>query len=101
MGQRLELQYMLEEVLGSRNVYFQPPSNIVLKFPCIVYNRERYETTNADNLDYLTRTRYEVTVIDRDPESDIPRRVNEIPNCSHNRFFTNDGLNHDVFELYF
>jgi len=33
MGTRLELQNLLENILGSRNVYFQPPENLKLNYP--------------------------------------------------------------------
>lgn len=103
MGQRLELQALLEEILGdgSGHVYFQPPSNMSMQFPCIVYQRDIADTKFAGNKPYSYRKRYTVTVIDRDPDSPIPDRVAALPMCTSSRFFTADGLNHDVFNLYF
>lgn len=96
---RSQLQAILSAITPT--VYFQPPSNTVMKYPCIVYNRENTETEFADNSPYRHTKRYSVTVIDRNPDSPLPDKVAQLPMCAHNRFFTNDGLNHDVFSLYF
>lgn len=101
MGQRLQLQALLEEVLGNGNVYFQPPANVVMSYPCIVYNRDSTETQFAGNLPYRSTLRYQVTVIDRNPDSLIPGKVAALPMCLFNRHYTANNLHHDVFNLYF
>lgn len=101
MAPRVELQALLEEILGSDKVYFQPPTNITLVYPCIIYKRDTTVTRFADNAPYRNTKRYQVTVIDRDPDSDIPDKVAELPVCLFNRFYTADNLNHDVFNLFF
>lgn len=101
MAQRLELQTLLEELIGSSNVYFQPPPSIIMSYPCIVYHRNRAVTEFADNIPYNSKKQYLVTVIDADPDSDIPGKVAKLPSCSFDRFFTADNLNHDVFNLFF
>lgn len=72
-----------------------------MEYPCIVYARDYALTRFAGNLPYTRTKRYQVTVIDRDPDSDIPDRVASLPMCTFNRFFTSENLNHDVFNLYF
>lgn len=101
MAQRLQLQQVLKDILGSENVYFQPPANVQMQYPCIVYQRDYARTEFAGNQPYRRTKRYAVTVIDRNPDSDIPDKVAALPMCTFNRFFTADDLNHDVFELYF
>ena len=101
MGQRLDLQTLLEGILGSRNVYFQPPANVQMLYPCIVYHRDTAVTKFADNKPYRYTKRYMVTIIDRDPDSEIPNKVAALPRSVFNRFFTADNLNHDVFNVYF
>jgi hypothetical protein len=98
---RLQLQALLEVVLGSTNVYFQPPNNKEMLYPCIVYHRDTASTQFANNSPYRYDHRYQVTVIDPDPDSPIPDKVAHLPKTQHNRFFTADNLNHDVFILYF
>lgn len=101
MAPRLDLQTLLEDLLGSRNVYFQPPPSIQIEYPCIVYNRENIQIEHADNEPYSTKTRYQIMVIDRDPDSSIPVKVAKLATCSYDRFYVVDNLNHDVFRIYF
>lgn len=101
MARRLELQTLLEGLLGTRNVYFQPPPSISLKYPCIVYNRQSIDTTHADNKPYKRKTRYQVTVIDSNPDSTIHEKVGALPMSSYDRFYAADNLNHDVYNLFF
>lgn len=101
MAPRLELQGILVNLLGSENVYFQPPPNVEMKYPCIVYRRDAAVTSFADNEPYKNKKRYQVTVIDKDPDSPIPDRVAALPTCTFDRFFTADNLNHDIYILFF
>lgn len=101
MAQRLELQALLVDLLGSDNVYFQPPPSLQMSYPCIVYTRDFSLTQFADDKPYLIEKRYQVTVIDRNPDSVIPGKVAKLPKCTFDRFFTADNLNHDVFRLFF
>ncbi len=101
MGTRLELQDLLEDLLGSGNVYFQPPENTGMSYPAIVYNRDYQGVGWADNLPYSRRRRYQITVIDPDPDSLIPDRVAELPMATYVRHFTAGQLNHDIYNVYF
>lgn len=101
MADRLILQATLEEILGSKNVYFQPPSNIKMQYDAIVYKRSDIQNTFADDLVYKQYDAYELTVIYRDPDSDLPRKISRLPLCRFNRHFTSDNLNHDTFTLYY
>ena len=101
MGQRLELQAILVGLLGSSHVYFQPPPTISLNYPCIIYSRRDEDVIHADNLPYRRRKQYDVTVIDRNPDSLIPDKIADLPLCTFDRHFTADDLNHDVYKLFF
>lgn len=83
------------------NVYFQPPTNILLEYPCIIYHRDFADTKFADNHPYDHVKRYMVMVIDRDPDSEIPDKVASLPMSLFNRFYTADNLNHDVYNVFF
>lgn len=98
---RLDLQELLETLLGSSNVYFQPPNNVSMQYPCIVYRRDFVDSKFADNIPYRHSKRYQVTVIDKDPDSPIPSRIAALPLTSFDRFFTAENLNHDVYNVYF
>lgn len=101
MGQRLELQNLLETILGSENVYFQPPANIQMQYPAIVYKLDDISTEFANNFPYQRSKRYQVTIIDRNPDTEIPERIAVLPMCLFSRRFVANNLNHDVFNLYF
>jgi len=98
---RLELQTLLEGVLGSSNVYFQAPPNTGMKYPCIIYARDNAKTEYAGNLPYRLAKRYQLTVIDRNPDTDIPDKVALLQFANFNRGFTADNLHHYVYNLYF
>lgn len=101
MAPRQSLHEILKDLLGSGNVYFQPPSNVRMKYPAIVYSRDDIKTDFADNRPYKNMRRYQVTVIDKDPDSDIHEKLLDLPRCSYDRFFAAEDLNHDVYNLYY
>mgnify|MGYP006913124088 CR=1 FL=1 len=101
MASRLDLQTELEALLGSRNVYYQPPASVRMNYPAIVYSRSNIENRHADNRVYMQAYFYEVVVIDEDPDSEIVERVSQLPSCRFDRHYTSDNLNHDVFTLYY
>lgn len=101
MDRRLELHEILVSILGSRNVYFQPPPSIRMKYPCIVYELDDIHTMNADNSKYADKRRYKITVIDSDPDSEFIDKLLELQYCSFDRFYASDNLNHFVFTLYY
>jgi hypothetical protein len=99
MARRLQLHQLLKEF--TPNVYFQPPTNIKLEYPCIIYKRDFAHTKFADDIPYDHKLRYAITIIDQDPDSEIPGKVAAMPMSVFNRFFTVDNLNHDVYNVYF
>lgn len=98
---RSELHEILCEVLGSRNVYFSPPS--LLKYPCIKYEMAKPSVDHADNLRYRAMNCWTLTIIDTDPDSVIPGRLTERIQkyLSSDRVYTADNLYHFVYTLYF
>lgn len=99
LQKRLEFSGILHSLCA--NVYFQPPSDTIMQYPCIIYARSAQDTRYADNLPYTRRMRYQVTVIDRNPDSKIPERVADLPMSSFERHYVADKLNHDVYNVYF
>lgn len=95
---RLELDAILKSICP--NVYYEPPSSVKMKYPAIRYRRSGIDTAHADNLPYLSDTAYDLTVIDRDPDSSIVFAVSKLPLCRHNRHYYAENLSHDVFLIY-
>lgn len=102
MARRLILHEKLCELLGSRNVYFQPPASVQLKYPCIIYNLAKHYAQYADDLRYLNRQAYDCTYITRDPDSGLPEvLLQSFLYIGHQRHWTVDNLHHDLFRIYF
>lgn len=101
MRDRLKLQAILEEKLGSSNVYFQPPASVRMKYPAIVYSRSDIDNRFADNSPYSQEKAYTVTVIDKDPDSEIVDSIASLPKCMYDRNYRVENLNHDVFTLFY
>lgn len=98
---RAELHVKLKEILGSNNVYFQPPNNLHMKYPCITYDFTDYYTEQADNIRYFTKKQYTVTVITKDPDSPIPDKILKLPYTRFDRAFVTDNLYHKVITIYY
>ena len=101
MAPRLELQQLLITILGSGNVYFQPPADLIMQYPCIVYERDYIQINHANDKPYKHAKRYLITIIDRNPDSVIPDQIAKLPLCAFDRHFVTDNLNHDVYRLFF
>lgn len=101
MERRIELHNKLVAALGSRNVYFQPPPSVRMNYPAIRYSRSNIDNTYSNDEVYGQSFIYEVTVIDEDPDSVVVGAVSKIKGCSHTRSYTADGLNHDVFKIFY
>lgn len=99
MTSQTELQAMLEDILESENVYFQPPASVEMSYPAIGYSRSGIESTHANNAVYRQEDSYELIVMDYDPDSEIARKVSRLPRCRHVRHYVTDNLNYDVFTL--
>lgn len=99
MAPRLELQALLKTI--APNVYFQTPENLQMQYPCIVYKLDDIQIDHADDKPYNHRKRYQVKVIDQNPDSSIADQIASLPTVAFDRFFTADNLNHYVFNLFF
>lgn len=101
MDRRVRLHEVLCGILDSRNVYYQPPNGLMMRYPAIVYKREEIKTDFADGGVYRKDIGYMVTVIDKNPDSEIVKRMSELRFCRFVRHYTADNLNHDVFIIYY
>lgn len=98
---RLKLHEELVGILGSRNVYFQPPENIKIQYPAIIYSRSDIKNRAADNRVYSQDFEYKVTVIDKSPDSVIVEKLSKFEFSSFDRHYTANGLNHSQFTISF
>ena len=100
MDRRLKLHAILEGIIGEKRAYFQPPVNIELVYPCIVYNLVGALVEHADDLPYKQNRSYQITIIDPDPDTEFYCRVASLPMTNFDRFYAADDLNHFVFSTY-
>lgn len=100
MSNRADLQALFEYILESPNVYFQPPESKKLEYDCIVYSVSDRRNRHASNNAYKHDIAYEVVVIYKNPDSELPGKIAKLPLCDFSRHYTSDNLNHDVFTLY-
>jgi hypothetical protein len=103
MGTRLQLHSILKSFTDAvqGQSYFQPQPNVTMVYPAIVYEIDLTDTKFADNKPYSRTDRYQVTIIDRNPDTDLRNKVAALPMCTFRRRFATSGLNHYIFDLYF
>ena len=95
------LHQILLDILDGYECYFQPPDNVQMSYPCIVYDLSNDNVDYANNKRYRTMKRYEITIMDYDPDSEIPDKVADLPYCSFIRHYSQDNLHHFIYEIYF
>lgn len=99
---RYELQEEFEKLDRVTTVKFQPSASIKLTYPCILYSLRRLYTRMADDMPYIGKDEYTVTVVDRDPDSQIAKEIiKKFRYASFDRRYVADNLYHDVITLYY
>ena len=101
MATRQQLQNKLEDLLGSRNVYYQPPETVKMQYPAIVYSKSNIKSTFANNAVYSYLNCYEIIVIDKKPDNAVLDKLVQLPYCAYGRNYKFDGLNHDTFTIFY
>lgn len=101
MGTRLSLQDKLEKLLGSKNVYYQPPESLKMDYPAIRYSKAKIDEDYGDNIGYAKYNAYDIIVIDKLPDNPVINKILDMPYSSFDRHYTSDNLNHDIIRLYY
>lgn len=101
MSRRTDFGLILRSVLGSEHVYFQPPKNRQLVYPCIIYSLGNIHLKSADDMNYYQKRMYSVILVDKNPDSAFVDSLTKLPQSRFNRFYTKDNLNHWVFEIFY
>lgn len=114
---RIEFRNYLKEKTGVKNLYFQPPESIKMKYPAIIYSIDKVDNRFAGNKNYLQLISYQVILIDNSSDdtwfwdtfnfksdiipSDIFKKLSKLPMCRFERAYTANNLNHFVFSIYY
>ena len=101
MGNREELDALLCKTLGSENVYFQPPENLQIHYPCIIYSLSGLYDRHADNKTYHRRREYNLLYITWDPDDAVIEAIADLELCSLGKPYTADNLHHYPYTLYY
>ena len=102
MADRLNLQAIFEEILGSRNVYFNPPETVKMEYDAIRYKLVGKDIKRANNRLYNFTNKYEGVVITTNPDTTIPDTILScFEMCSFGTPYIADNLNHYPFTVYF
>ena len=101
MADRLELHSVLQELLGSSNVYYQPPESIKMQYDAIRYSKKTIDSKYANDRKYSMTDCYEVIVISRLPDNPVIKKLLSLPYCSYDRHYVADNLHHDVLTIYY
>ena len=100
MADRLELHSVLQELLGSSNVYYQPPESIKMQYDAIRYSKKTIDSKYANDRKYSMIDCYEVIVISRLPDNPVIKKLLSLPYCSYDRHYVAENLHHDVLTIY-
>lgn len=101
MGTRTDLQTLLSNTITPAKVYFQPPPNSQIDYPCLIYERKSARKVFANDKSYKWEFQYTLTFISRDPDDGGVNKLMALPKCVFDRHFVTSNLNHDVFTISF
>lgn len=102
MASRLELHEELCNLLGSRNVYFQPPDTVEMKYDAIRYTMSKFDVKHANNAIYNGTMGYQLITIERSPDSALfSKLLNHFSMITWERSYVSNNLNHNVYQLYY
>lgn len=101
MHSRLDLRKVLRRILENENTYFQPPESVKMSYPAIVYSLSEISNVHADNRVYAQSRKYQLMVIDYDPDSLIVEKVSKLPTAKFVNSYTKDNLYHTIFTIFY
>ncbi len=102
INSRLTFDRMLkEEIMHCDSVYFQPPSSLKLKYPCIVYNLNDINDKKADEISDDRHYQFRLTLISPNPDNNIVDKIMNLKYAKYVRSFSTQGLYHYMFDINF
>ena len=95
-----DLLHLLQQAVNHNRVFFQPPENLKIGYPAVVFHLSKIEIDHASDVPYKGAKEYSVTLITKDPEPDVIDEILKIPYSSLDTTYISDGMNHFVFTVY-
>ena len=98
---RKKLHKILEDILGTKNVYFQPPENIKIGYPCIIYSQSGYDIDRADNTAYRITPAYTIMYVSKKYDTTMVPKILTLLNGRFDTSYISDNLYHYVITIFF
>lgn len=95
-----DLLHLLQQAVQHNRVYFQPPENLKIGYPAVVFHLSKIKIDHASDVPYKGAKEYSVILITKDPEPDVIDEILKIPYSSLDTTYISDGMNHFVFTVY-
>lgn len=97
------------KAIGINHVYFEPPADIVMEYPCLRIKRATISTRSADNRIYKKDDAFDLIWISRLPDDEMSHTLldgsDEVDapfvKIRHIRHYVADGMHHDQYKLYY
>lgn len=101
MRRKSELSLLLHTLPVNDEIHFQPPESVKLEYPCVLYEFDNYRDFNANDRKHITREKYIVTHIYKDPTQNLRETIMSLFIYVYfDRVFVADNLYHDVYTVY-
>ena len=95
-----DLLGLLQKAVSHNRVYFQPPENLKIGYPAVVFHLSKIKLDHADDAPYKGAREYSVTLITKEPEPEVLDEILKIPYTTLDTTYISDGMNHFVFTTY-
>lgn len=101
MLKRVDIQEKFKFLLGSNNVYYQPPANLKMKYPAIVYSLDGLDVKRFDNIRLINKNCFSVTHIYRnESENLVEAMLKNFEYISFDNRSIVDGIYNDHYTIY-
>ena len=101
MLKRVDIQEKFKFLLGSNNVYYQPPANLRMKYPAIVYSLDGLDVKRFDNTRLINKNCFSVTHIYRnESENLVETMLKNFEYISFDNRSIVDGIYNDHYTIY-
>ena len=97
-----ELREIQLKALKYQHTYFEPTEKTRLQYDAMVYKNAGMFNRRANNRSYIIRNRWQVIWISRDPETPVPRMIQEhFELCEPGQPYMSENLYHYPFTIYY
>lgn len=100
-----QLLQMLDELLDHIPLYYDPPSETLMSYPCIRVTHDDLNIIHANNKKYSMMMSYTLTYLNEESVDvgldSITSKIINLEYCTFNRHYVSDNIHHYVFKIYY